>query len=160
MGRSLKTEECLSMLKVVELFQNGSLVYLPVDLGLERKTSIKSILGDTISSSNHLMFREIQQSGGPSRLEEPGVHDEQQGYREWEKSRGRGREKSREHSHDKPRDRYHRCKKKLTGWLTGQVPVVRAYLSCCESGCCLFILEIVVNCKVFFFGTKDRWWSF
>lgn len=48
MGRSLITEGCLLMLNVVELFQIGGLVGLVVDLGqlgLEGKTSIKSILG-------------------------------------------------------------------------------------------------------------------
>ncbi|KAI8542410.1 hypothetical protein RHMOL_Rhmol08G0136900 [Rhododendron molle] len=76
------------------------------------KTSIKSILGDSVSVSNHLMFREMQQSGGPSRSEEPRVREERQGEREREKSRERGREreqeKSRERSHDRPRDRDHR----------------------------------------------------
>ncbi|XP_058228631.1 U1 small nuclear ribonucleoprotein 70 kDa [Rhododendron vialii] len=56
--------------------------------------------------------REIQQSGGPSRSEEPRVREERQGEREREKSRERGREreqeKSRERSHDRPRDRDHR----------------------------------------------------
>ncbi|KAG5540651.1 hypothetical protein RHGRI_020771 [Rhododendron griersonianum] len=81
------------------------------------QVSFGELFVDTVSGSNHLMFREIQQSGRPSRPEESGVRDEWQGYRELEKSRERGREqereKSRERSHDRPRDRDHRCKKKV-----------------------------------------------
>ncbi|XP_059623680.1 U1 small nuclear ribonucleoprotein 70 kDa-like [Cornus florida] len=58
--------------------------------------------------------RELQQSGGPPRSEEPRTRDERHGERDREKSRERGRdrererEKSRERSHDKPRDRDHK----------------------------------------------------
>ncbi|XP_037493981.1 U1 small nuclear ribonucleoprotein 70 kDa isoform X2 [Jatropha curcas] len=58
--------------------------------------------------------REVQQSGGSSRSEEPRAREDRHIEREREKSRERGRdrererEKSRERSHDRPRDRDHR----------------------------------------------------
>ncbi|KAJ6990021.1 LOW QUALITY PROTEIN: hypothetical protein NC653_018518 [Populus alba x Populus x berolinensis] len=58
--------------------------------------------------------REVQQSGGSSRSEEPRTREDRQTERDREVSRERGRdkerdrEKSRERSHDKPRDRDHR----------------------------------------------------
>ncbi|KAB5556875.1 hypothetical protein DKX38_007784 [Salix brachista] len=58
--------------------------------------------------------REVQQSGGLSRSEEPRTQEDRHTEREREGSRDRGRdkerekEKSRELSHDRPRDRDHR----------------------------------------------------
>ncbi|KAG5241259.1 hypothetical protein OIU77_003443 [Salix suchowensis] len=58
--------------------------------------------------------REVQQSGGSSRSEEPRTREDRHTERDREVSRERGRdkerdrEKSRERSHDKPRDRDHR----------------------------------------------------
>ncbi|KAJ6736742.1 hypothetical protein OIU85_018869 [Salix viminalis] len=58
--------------------------------------------------------REVQQSGGLSRSEEPRTQEDRHTEREREVSRDRGRdkerekEKSRELSHDRPRDRDHR----------------------------------------------------
>ncbi|XP_061948633.1 U1 small nuclear ribonucleoprotein 70 kDa [Populus nigra] len=58
--------------------------------------------------------REVQQSGGSSRSEEPRTREDRPTERDREVSRERGRdkererEKSRERSHDKPRDRDHR----------------------------------------------------
>ncbi|KAJ9147092.1 hypothetical protein P3X46_029294 [Hevea brasiliensis] len=58
--------------------------------------------------------RELQQSGGSFRSEEPRVREDRHSERDREKSRERGRdrererERSHERSHDKPRDRDHR----------------------------------------------------